>query len=138
MAANIKEGDDVYFDCRASALPPVTRLEWFHNVSRTIFQSHRLPPARVLLLALKGRGGFQPGLYYSPLANVLTLTCVCVPFFFNCVVHPVLHLSPPTTPTGKEAESQHFGGHHHDQPEPGAAAREPPQRRSLPMLGNQP
>ncbi|XP_046451494.1 nephrin-like isoform X1 [Daphnia pulex] len=31
MAANIKEGDDVYFDCRASALPPVTRLEWFHN-----------------------------------------------------------------------------------------------------------
>jgi hypothetical protein len=48
MAANIKEGDDVYFDCRASALPPVTRLEWFHNVSRTIFQSHRLPPARGL------------------------------------------------------------------------------------------
>ena len=36
MAANIKEGDDVYFDCRASALPPVTRLEWFHNVSCNI------------------------------------------------------------------------------------------------------
>lgn len=33
LAGSIKEGDDVYFDCRASALPPVTRLEWFHNVS---------------------------------------------------------------------------------------------------------
>ena len=36
LATNIKEGDDVYFDCRASALPPVTRLEWFHNVSYAI------------------------------------------------------------------------------------------------------
>ena len=36
LASNIKEGDDVYFDCRASALPPVTRLEWFHNVSYSL------------------------------------------------------------------------------------------------------
>ena len=41
QAANIKEGDDVYFDCRSSALPPVTRLEWFHNVSSSL----RLLPA---------------------------------------------------------------------------------------------
>lgn len=34
QADNIKEGDDVYFDCRASASPAVTRLEWFHNVSK--------------------------------------------------------------------------------------------------------
>ena len=34
QADNIKEGDDVYFDCRASASPTVTRLEWFHNVSK--------------------------------------------------------------------------------------------------------
>lgn len=39
QADNIKEGDDVYFDCRASASPTVTRLEWFHNVSKTQFLS---------------------------------------------------------------------------------------------------
>ena len=33
LANNIKEGNDVYFDCRASAAPAVTRIEWFHNVS---------------------------------------------------------------------------------------------------------
>ena len=38
QADKIKEGDDVYFDCRASASPPVTRLEWFHNVSECPFK----------------------------------------------------------------------------------------------------
>lgn len=41
MAGNIKEGDDVYFDCRASALPPVTRLEWFHNVSQVLYMLYK-------------------------------------------------------------------------------------------------
>jgi hypothetical protein len=30
---DIKEGDDVYFECQVSANPRAHRLLWFHNVS---------------------------------------------------------------------------------------------------------
>jgi hypothetical protein len=30
---DIKEGDDVYFDCTIRANPKAYRLAWFHNVS---------------------------------------------------------------------------------------------------------
>jgi len=40
-AENIKEGDDIYFECIVQARPPVTKLQWFHNVSNltTFFKS---------------------------------------------------------------------------------------------------
>lgn len=31
--ANIKEGDDVYFECGIRSNPPKHRITWFHNVS---------------------------------------------------------------------------------------------------------
>jgi hypothetical protein len=31
---DIKEGDDVYFECNIRANPKAYRLAWFHNVSR--------------------------------------------------------------------------------------------------------
>lgn len=30
---DIKEGDDVYFECRVEANPKFTKLSWLHNVS---------------------------------------------------------------------------------------------------------
>ena len=30
---DIKEGDDVYFECIIRANPPVQRISWYHNVS---------------------------------------------------------------------------------------------------------
>jgi len=35
--SNIKEGDDVYFECRVQANPPVKTVVWFHN-AQTIYQ----------------------------------------------------------------------------------------------------
>ena len=32
---NIKEGDDVYFECDVSGNPEVTSVEWYHNVSKS-------------------------------------------------------------------------------------------------------
>lgn len=32
---NIKEGDDVYFECYIRANPKIHKFEWFHNVSIT-------------------------------------------------------------------------------------------------------
>lgn len=32
---DIKEGDDVYFECHVKANPPSRRLSWFHDVSTT-------------------------------------------------------------------------------------------------------
>ena len=32
---DIKEGADVYFECNAHANPPITKLEWMHNVRLT-------------------------------------------------------------------------------------------------------
>ena len=29
----IKEGDDVYFECSVKAKPPITKVQWKHNVS---------------------------------------------------------------------------------------------------------
>ena len=31
--ANIKEGEDVYFECHIRANPPESRVEWLHQVS---------------------------------------------------------------------------------------------------------
>ena len=33
---DIKEGDDVYFECHVKANPPSRRLSWYHDVSTTI------------------------------------------------------------------------------------------------------
>ena len=33
---NIKEGDDVYFECSIRANPQKHRITWFHNVSLNI------------------------------------------------------------------------------------------------------
>jgi hypothetical protein len=33
QAGDIKEGDDVYFECRIDANPKFRRLTWLHNVS---------------------------------------------------------------------------------------------------------
>lgn len=33
---DIKEGDDVYFECNVKANPKAYKLSWFHNVSRHI------------------------------------------------------------------------------------------------------
>lgn len=32
-AESIKEGDDIYFKCNVQARPPVSKLQWYHNVS---------------------------------------------------------------------------------------------------------
>lgn len=32
---DIKEGDDVYFECNIRANPKTHKLAWFHNVSNT-------------------------------------------------------------------------------------------------------
>lgn len=32
-ASDIKEGDDVYFECHVRANPPWRKLTWLHNVS---------------------------------------------------------------------------------------------------------
>lgn len=32
---DIKEGDDAYFECHIEARPEITKIQWFHNVSRT-------------------------------------------------------------------------------------------------------
>ena len=32
-AEDIKEGDDVYFECQIKANPPWSKLTWIHNVS---------------------------------------------------------------------------------------------------------
>ena len=32
QANDIKEGGDVYFECNAYSNPPITKLEWMHNV----------------------------------------------------------------------------------------------------------
>lgn len=32
-ADNIKENDDVYFECHVKANPPWKKLNWLHNVS---------------------------------------------------------------------------------------------------------
>ena len=34
---DIKEGDDVYFECLIKANPPVHKLSWFHNVSTFLY-----------------------------------------------------------------------------------------------------
>lgn len=36
---DIKEGDDVYFECNIRANPKAYKLAWFHNVSTSI--AHR-------------------------------------------------------------------------------------------------
>lgn len=33
LSEDIKEGDDVYFECQASANPPWRKLYWLHDVS---------------------------------------------------------------------------------------------------------
>jgi hypothetical protein len=33
---DIKEGDDVYFECHVKANPPWRKLVWLHNVSRDL------------------------------------------------------------------------------------------------------
>ena len=33
VASDIKEGNDVYFDCQVQANPPITELTWYHEVS---------------------------------------------------------------------------------------------------------
>lgn len=32
-AGDIKEGDDVYFECHVRANPPARKLSWLHDVS---------------------------------------------------------------------------------------------------------
>ena len=32
-ANNIKQGDDVYFECLIDSNPPIARLEWYKDVS---------------------------------------------------------------------------------------------------------
>ena len=39
-AESIYEGGDVYFDCRVTSSPAPDRVNWYHNVSRTITSSH--------------------------------------------------------------------------------------------------
>lgn len=34
---DIKEGDDVYFECHVRANPPARKLAWLHDVSRTYY-----------------------------------------------------------------------------------------------------
>lgn len=34
---DIKEGDDVYFECNIRANPKAYKLSWFHNVSIKVF-----------------------------------------------------------------------------------------------------
>lgn len=41
---DIKEGDDVYFDCEVKANPKVYRLVWYHNVSAVSPSSFSLSP----------------------------------------------------------------------------------------------
>ena len=31
---DLEEGDDIYFECIVQARPPVTKLQWYQNVSR--------------------------------------------------------------------------------------------------------
>ena len=63
QADSIKEGDDVYFDCRSSALPAVTRLEWYQNVGRSFnyFESNCK---------------YYPT--FGPFVSVCVCVCVCV------------------------------------------------------------
>ncbi len=37
---DIKEGDDVYFECGIKANPPVFKVQWFHNVSSPLIVVH--------------------------------------------------------------------------------------------------
>ena len=37
---NIKEGDDIFFECIVQARPPSSSLQWYHNVSQTYFLIH--------------------------------------------------------------------------------------------------
>ena len=44
--SNIKEGDDVYFECEVLANPPPNKITWKHNVSFTTISfifSHLVP-----------------------------------------------------------------------------------------------
>ena len=34
--SNIKEGDDVYFECAVQASPPPYKITWRHNVSTSL------------------------------------------------------------------------------------------------------
>lgn len=35
-AGDIKEGDDVYFECHVRANPPARKLSWLHDVSTVV------------------------------------------------------------------------------------------------------
>ena len=45
--ANIKEGEDVYFECHIRANPRESRVEWLHQVSGAL-HSHHLMPSHTL------------------------------------------------------------------------------------------
>lgn len=40
---NIKEGDDVYFECKVRSNPALHRITWYHNVSIIVFFRFYMP-----------------------------------------------------------------------------------------------
>lgn len=49
---NIKEGDDVYFECLVQANPKIHKLTWFHKVSFFLILLH----TNMAILVIKKKG----------------------------------------------------------------------------------
>ena len=56
---SIKEGDDIYFECIVQARPPVTKLQWYHNVSVLSYLLHPYALCRFLVPLLSILEGDQ-------------------------------------------------------------------------------
>lgn len=56
---DIKEGDDVYFECHVRANPDWKRLQWFHNVSTITQLLHAGGGGRLQKLGSYGKGRFR-------------------------------------------------------------------------------
>ncbi|TGZ45921.1 Turtle-like protein A [Temnothorax longispinosus] len=112
-AENIKEGDDVYFECKVRANPEHHKITWRHNVSSTFGNEPTLIPGGVLTqnysagiimstqsLVLQGIGRDNAGNYTclasndrgettSPIVNLRVQCKRVFPFSFSSTCDPV-------------------------------------------------
>lgn len=67
-AENIKEGDDVYFECKVRANPEHHKITWRHNVSPSHprnFTPVKLSPSPTIIAIIKYKGNGRRNLRYA-------------------------------------------------------------------------
>ncbi|XP_050702989.1 serine/arginine repetitive matrix protein 2-like [Eriocheir sinensis] len=72
---DIKEGDDVYFECGIKANPPVFKVQWFHNLNRNL---HGVGSSNAVQLSVKFAPTCRPGqkaVYGVGKHEELNITC---------------------------------------------------------------